>query len=150
MKACLHNMFSRMVFTKFLNSLPAISLVAPSLWKTPPPPTTLRRFSQPAGQIIHYYIFLAALFGRSGQTAALKLQYHEINRILFKSAVVFLIRFTYKETRDGWPLLTVETEVAGNSKRSHMKVVLSWLVCWACSAGTRDFCSALAALVGPE
>ncbi len=30
-----------------------------------------------------------------------------------------------------------------------MKVVLSWLVCWACRASTKDFCSALAALVGP-
>jgi hypothetical protein len=30
-----------------------------------------------------------------------------------------------------------------------MKGVLSWLVRWACRAGTRDFYSALAALVGP-
>jgi hypothetical protein len=30
-----------------------------------------------------------------------------------------------------------------------MKGVLSWLVRWACRAGTRDFCSALAALFGP-
>jgi hypothetical protein len=30
-----------------------------------------------------------------------------------------------------------------------MKGVLSWLVCWACGGGTRDFCSALAALIGP-
>ncbi len=29
-----------------------------------------------------------------------------------------------------------------------MKGVLSWLVRWACRAGTRDFCHALAALVG--
>jgi hypothetical protein len=29
-----------------------------------------------------------------------------------------------------------------------MKGVLSWFVCWACRAGTREFCSALAALVG--
>jgi hypothetical protein len=29
-----------------------------------------------------------------------------------------------------------------------MKGVLSWLVRWACRAGTRDFCSALAVLVG--
>jgi hypothetical protein len=57
----------------------------------------LRRFSQPAGQIIHYYIFLVAIFGRSGQTAALKLKYHEINQILFKSAVVFLIRFKCRD-----------------------------------------------------
>ena len=30
-----------------------------------------------------------------------------------------------------------------------MKGVLPWLVRWACRAGTRDFCSALADLVGP-
>ncbi len=30
-----------------------------------------------------------------------------------------------------------------------MKGVLSWLVRWAYRAGTRDFCSALAAVVGP-
>jgi hypothetical protein len=29
-----------------------------------------------------------------------------------------------------------------------MKDVLPWLVCWASHAGTRDFCPALAALVG--
>jgi hypothetical protein len=30
-----------------------------------------------------------------------------------------------------------------------MKGVLPWLIRWACRAGTRDFCPALAALVGP-
>jgi hypothetical protein len=30
-----------------------------------------------------------------------------------------------------------------------MKGVLLWLVCWACRVSTRDFCSPLAALVGP-
>ncbi len=53
------------------------------------------------------------------------------------------------ETREGWPLLTVETEVNGDSKRTNERGHLSWLVCWACSADTRDFCSALAALAGP-
>ncbi len=33
--------------------------------------------------------------------------------------------------------------------RVHMKVILPWLVRWACRAGTRNFCPALAALVGP-
>jgi hypothetical protein len=30
-----------------------------------------------------------------------------------------------------------------------MKGVLFWLFCWACRASTKEFCSALAALVGP-
>jgi hypothetical protein len=51
-------------------------------------------------------------------------------------------------SREGWPLLTVENEVNGDS-RVQMKGVIPMLVPWACSAGTRDFCSALAALVGP-
>jgi hypothetical protein len=55
-----------------------------------------------------------------------------------------------RETREGWPLLTVETEVNGEgTQRGQMKGVLFGLVYWACRAGTRDFCSALAALVGP-
>jgi hypothetical protein len=53
------------------------------------------------------------------------------------------------ETGEGWPLLTVETEVNGDSKSTNEKRVPSWLVLWACRAGTRDFCPALAALVGP-
>jgi hypothetical protein len=36
------------------------------------------------------------------------------------------------------------------TQRGQMKGVLYWLVCWGCQAGTSDFCSALAALVGPE
>ena len=36
-----------------------------------------------------------------------------------------------------------------DTQRGQMKGVLSWLVLWACRVGTRDFCSALAALVGP-
>jgi hypothetical protein len=51
------------------------------------------------------------------------------------------------ETREGWPLLTVETEVNGDSKSTNEKGVPPWLV--RC-AGTIDFCSALAALVGPR
>ncbi len=35
------------------------------------------------------------------------------------------------------------------TQRVQIKGVLPWLVRWACRNGTRDFCSALAALVGP-
>ncbi len=48
-----------------------------------------------------------------------------------------------KETRVGWPLLTVEAEVKG-IQRVQMKEVLPWLLCWALHAGP-----ALAALDGP-
>ncbi len=51
------------------------------------------------------------------------------------------------ETRNAWPLLTVETEVNGDSKSTNESGL--WLVRWACRAGTRDFCSVLEALVSP-
>jgi hypothetical protein len=35
------------------------------------------------------------------------------------------------------------------TRRAQINWVLPWLVCWACRAGTRDFCSALVALVSP-
>ncbi len=52
------------------------------------------------------------------------------------------------KTREWWPMLTVETEVNGDSKRTNERGS-SLFGSWACGAGTRDFCSALAALVGP-
>ncbi len=51
------------------------------------------------------------------------------------------------ETREGWPLLTVETEVNADSRSTNEKAPI--LVLRACGAGARDFCPALAALVGP-
>jgi hypothetical protein len=51
----------------------------------------------------------------------------------------------YRETRERWPLLTVETAANG----IHMTGVLPWLFRWACRASTIDFCPALAALVSP-
>jgi hypothetical protein len=51
------------------------------------------------------------------------------------------------ETRERWPLLTVETEVNGDSKSTNERCP-SLVGHWACRAVTRDFCSALAALVG--
>jgi hypothetical protein len=41
-----------------------------------------------------------------------------------------------RETRKGWPLLTVETEVSGNSKRTNLRGVLPWLLRWTRRAGT--------------
>ncbi len=53
-----------------------------------------------------------------------------------------------RETGERLPLLTVETEVNGDSKSTNYRVI-PWLVRWTCRAGTRDFCPALAARVGP-
>jgi hypothetical protein len=53
-----------------------------------------------------------------------------------------------RNTREGWPLMPVETELNGDPKSTNERDP-SLVVCWACRAGTRDFCSALAALVGP-
>ncbi len=53
-----------------------------------------------------------------------------------------------RETGDGWPLLTVESEVNGVSEYVQIKEVLPWFVHLAYCASTRDFRSALAALVG--
>jgi hypothetical protein len=57
------------------------------------------------------------------------------------------LKFTRLE---GWPLQTVETELNGDQKGVQMKGVLPWLDHCVFRAGTRDFCSALAALVSTE
>ncbi len=44
----------------------------------------------------------------------------------------------------GWPLLTVETGVNGESKSTNER---GWLVRWACREITRQLCFALASLV---
>ncbi len=65
------------------------------------------------------------------------------------SVETFLIMFGPErlEGDRGWPLLSA-TEMNVDSKSAN-EGVLPWL-CWrACRAGKRDFCSALAALVGP-
>ncbi len=58
-------------------------------------------------------------------------------------------REVFRETREGWPLLTVENEANGDSRSTwYKKGVLSGLVRWSCRAVARAFCPALAALVG--
>ncbi len=54
------------------------------------------------------------------------------------------------ETREGWPLLTAETEVNGDSKNTNERgfSLVAWFVVLV-SPEKRFFCSALAALVGP-
>jgi hypothetical protein len=53
-----------------------------------------------------------------------------------------------RATREGWPLLTIEAEVNGDSGSTYERDP-SLIGFWACSAGTGDLCPALAALVGP-
>ncbi len=55
----------------------------------------------------------------------------------------------HRETREGWPLLTVETEVNGDSKNTNGRSPSLVVVHWACCADTREFRSTLAGLVGP-
>jgi hypothetical protein len=54
-----------------------------------------------------------------------------------------------RETREGWPSAHSLKLRQMGTQGVHMKGVLSWLVRWAPRAGTRDFCPALFALVGP-
>jgi hypothetical protein len=51
-----------------------------------------------------------------------------------------------REIIEGWPLLTLETEANGDSESTNKK---GFFLRWVPRAGTRDFCPALAALVGP-
>ncbi len=55
-----------------------------------------------------------------------------------------------RETREGQPLLTVETEATGDSKSTNERgpSLVGSLIRWACRAGTKSFYSALAALDG--
>ncbi len=53
-----------------------------------------------------------------------------------------------RETREGWPLPTVETQVNGDSESTNESNPPR-LVRWARCAGSRYFSSALAVLVGP-
>jgi len=53
-----------------------------------------------------------------------------------------------RETRDGWPLLTVETEVNGDSKSKNERGPFLFGSLGLSCRGKRDNCSALAALIG--
>ncbi len=53
-------------------------------------------------------------------------------------------KVSHKETREGWPLLTVETEANGDLKSTYERGPSP-----ASCACTRDFCPTFAALVGP-
>jgi hypothetical protein len=50
-----------------------------------------------------------------------------------------------RETTDGWLLLTVETTLYGDSKSTNERGPFSFVVTWACRAGTRDFYSVFTA-----
>ncbi len=54
------------------------------------------------------------------------------------SPCVLCTTLSQRDYREGWPLLTVETEVNG-TQRVQLKRALPWLAHWACRAGTRDF-----------
>ncbi len=56
---------------------------------------------------------------------------------------------TTRETREGWPRYSLLKLRWMGTQRVQMKGILLWLVRWAYRAGTKYFCPALAALVGP-
>ncbi len=57
-------------------------------------------------------------------------------------------RVFYRETREGWTLLTVETEANGDSRNTFVRgPSLVGSFGSSCRYNTRDFCPALAALV---
>ncbi len=57
---------------------------------------------------------------------------------------LYTVVFVTREAREGCPLLTVETGVNGDSESTRPGLFRR-----ACRASTRNFCPALAALVGP-
>ncbi len=59
-----------------------------------------------------------------------------------------ILGYTERQTGEGGPCWLLKLRWMG-TQGLQMKGVLPWLVCWACLAGSRDFCSSLAALVGP-
>ncbi len=55
---------------------------------------------------------------------------------------------TGRETLEGWPLVTVETGAIGDSRSTTHERGPFFVGFWVWRAGTREFCSTLAALVG--
>jgi hypothetical protein len=56
------------------------------------------------------------------------------------------IQVRVRDYREGWPLLKLRKI---GTQRVQLKGILPRLVRWALHVGTREFCPALAALVGP-
>ncbi len=75
------------------------------------------------------------------------------SKIFVSNYVVLTVRKekdkSERGTREGWLFWLLKMRWMG-TQRVQMKGVPPWLVRWTCRAGTRDFCSALAALIGPD
>ncbi len=82
-------------------------------------------------------------------------QHEELNEPTKKGSLSYVLHespfasVSTRETRERWPLLTVETKALGDFWRTNERV-LPWLVRWARRAGTRDFYPAMAVLVSLE
>ncbi len=77
----------------------------------------------------------------------------QIRSICIMYLVWYLLAYScvqLRETREGWPLLTFETEVKWGLKEYKMKGILPWLVHWSCRVGTRNFCPVLTVLVSTK
>ncbi len=88
-------------------------------------------------------LLLCVLCGSNSHRLFLNCALHMVSS-LSSSRFPFVTLLPF-QVPNGWPLLTVETQVNGDSKNTNVRSP-PWLVCW---TGTVDFCPVLAALVGP-
>jgi hypothetical protein len=103
-----------------------------------------------AGQVLKPTI-KAGYRARKGREHGIKIKKKTHVFLMFKCAQAIVLPTAHttitvtfpRETREGWTLLTVETEMNGNSKGTNVP----WLAQWARLSGTRDSYAALAALV---
>ncbi len=105
--------------------------------------------------LTQYVTVMAGIaIGKSWQTLFISLLARQKSQILgvftTRTCCLQLLRSWRwtRETSEGWPLLTFETEVNGDSKSANEKgpALVGSLGLSCC---TRDFCPALSALVGP-
>ncbi len=82
-------------------------------------------------------------------------RYEEKSKVLTllrtaKSSGLIRVEERIRETREGWPLLTVKTEVNGDSRSTYeMPWLIGWLVGFVMPVRTIALRPALAALAGP-
>ncbi len=100
------------------------------------------------------------VYGRKTSTVCVQFVFSSSSCVQFVFSLCSVrIPFVFSSCSISWPW-SERLELGGpcwllklrwmGTQRGQMKGVHSWLVYWACRADTKDFCSALAALVGPS